>query len=60
MLYYDRIGVSEGIDVNKTNESKECNICHYLSQHHYVASRLLTLVHSEVTKHSSYTLYFTN
>ena len=29
MLYYDRIDVSEGIDINKTNESKECNICHY-------------------------------
>ena len=29
MLYYDRIDVSEGIDVNKTNESKECDICHY-------------------------------
>ena len=23
MLYYDRIGVSEGIDVNKTSGSKE-------------------------------------
>ena len=29
MLYFDRIEVSEGIDVNKTNESKECDICHY-------------------------------
>ena len=29
MLYYDRIDVSKGIDVNKTNESKECDICHY-------------------------------
>ena len=29
MLYYDRIDVSEGIDVNKTNASKECDICHY-------------------------------
>ena len=26
MLYYDRIDVSEGIDVNKTSEAKECNI----------------------------------
>ena len=26
MLYYDRIGFSEGIDVNKTGESKECGI----------------------------------
>ena len=29
MLYYDRIDISEGIDVNKTNASKECDICHY-------------------------------
>ena len=29
MLPYDRIDVSEGIDVNKTKESKECDICHY-------------------------------
>ena len=28
MLYYDRIDVSEGIDVNKRSESKECKICH--------------------------------
>ena len=28
MSYYDRIDVSEGIDINKTSESKECNICH--------------------------------
>ena len=29
MLYYDSIGVSEGIDVNKTSKLKECNISHY-------------------------------
>ena len=29
MLYYDRFDVSEGIDVNKTSASKECDICHY-------------------------------
>ena len=29
MLEYVRIDVSEGIDVNKTNASKQCNICHY-------------------------------
>ena len=29
MLYFDRIDVSGGIDVNKTRESKECDICHY-------------------------------
>ena len=30
MLYFDRINVSEGIDVNKTSASKECDICHYV------------------------------
>ena len=29
MLYYDRIDVSEQIDINKTSESKDCDICHY-------------------------------
>ena len=29
MLEYDRIDISEGIDVNKTNASKECDICRY-------------------------------
>ena len=28
MLYYDRIDVSERIDVNKTSSSKECDLCH--------------------------------
>ena len=29
MLEYDRIDASEGIDINKTNASKGCDICHY-------------------------------
>ena len=29
MLEYDRIDISKGIDVNKTNKSKECILCHY-------------------------------
>ena len=29
MLCYEIIYVLEGIDVNKTSESKECYICHY-------------------------------
>ena len=29
MLEYDRIDISEGIDVNNTNKSKECMLCHY-------------------------------
>ena len=29
MIEYERIDISEGIDVNKTNLSKECDISHY-------------------------------
>ena len=29
MLEYDRIEISEGININKTNVSKECDVCHY-------------------------------
>ena len=29
MLRYQKIDVSEGIDVNKTGASKECELCHY-------------------------------
>ena len=29
MLYFDRISVCKGIDINKTSASKECDICHY-------------------------------
>ena len=29
MLEYDRINISEGIDVNNSNKSKKCMLCHY-------------------------------
>ena len=29
MICYDRIDVSEGIDVNRTSVLKECDVCHY-------------------------------
>ena len=29
MFYFDRIDLSEGIDVNKASASKECDIFHY-------------------------------
>ena len=29
MLEYDRIDISEGIDINKTNATKKCDIFHY-------------------------------
>ena len=29
MLEYDRIDISEGVDFNKANASKECDTCHF-------------------------------
>ena len=29
MLQYDKIDISEGIELNKANASKECDICYY-------------------------------
>ena len=29
MLQYQKIDISEGIDINKTRASKECELCHY-------------------------------
>ena len=29
VLYYNKIGVSGGIDINELNKSKECMTCHY-------------------------------
>ena len=41
MLAYDRIDISEVIDVDKTNESKECKLCHYW----YFLKKTLVLDH---------------
>ena len=29
MLWYQKINISEGIDLNKTSASKECKLCRY-------------------------------
>ena len=29
MLAYERINISDGIDVNKSDESTECTLCHF-------------------------------
>ena len=29
MIQYERIDVSEGIDINKISESRGCMLCHY-------------------------------
>ena len=34
MLYYDRIHISEGTNVAKSNSSKECMVCHYCFFNH--------------------------
>ena len=56
MLQYEKINVSEGLDVNKTSASKECELCHYLffkdvgfKFDYYVCNRchdLLTMAYS--------------
>ena len=28
MIFYDRIGINEGIDVNNIEDNKECIVCH--------------------------------
>ena len=33
-MYYDRIDISKGIDLAKSNNSKECIICHYQFLNH--------------------------
>ena len=29
MLKYDKIDITDEVDINKANGSKECDICHY-------------------------------
>ena len=29
MLMYDKIDITQGIDLDKTNKSRECMFCHY-------------------------------
>ena len=29
MLQYQKIDIAKGIDINKNNASKECELCHY-------------------------------
>ena len=41
------------------NRKGKCELVTQVNRH-YVTNRLLTLVPSEVTKHSNYTPYFTN
>ena len=29
MIYYSKPGITEGIDLTKSKDSKECRVCHY-------------------------------
>ena len=58
MLEYDRIDISEIIDLNKTNESKECMLCHYcffldknlVMDHIFVMTAIIFLKNLEILK----------
>ena len=44
MLEYDRIDISDRIDINKTNASKKCDIFHYwyfLNMNHIFAMAVI-------------------
>ena len=41
MLEYDRIDISKGVDINKTNASKKCDILYYW----YFLDKTLTMNH---------------
>ena len=47
MLEHDRIDISKGIDINKTNKSKECMLCHYW----YFLDKILYLFRQQLDSH---------
>ena len=56
-MYYDRIDISQGRDLAKSNNSKECMICHYSFPNHgfnfegYVCNRFhdLTMLSVDIS-----------
>ena len=40
MLQYQKIDISEGVDVNKISASEECELCHYCFLLHMLDSSL--------------------
>ena len=72
MLEYDRIDVSEGIDINKTNASKETKIFHYwyfndigfkyepylCNGCHGLMQKAVSFNHVTIVKGSAYRIYF--
>ena len=45
MLYFDRIDVSDRIDVNETSTSKECDIHHYWYFLHHSLSSIDVMIY---------------
>ena len=43
MLYNDRINMSEGINLAKSNKRKECMICHYWFLKHRFAQSYISV-----------------
>ena len=57
MLEYNRIDISERIDINKTNASKECDISHYwyfLSKHFKIETYLCNGYHDLIQKAANF------
>ena len=50
MLQYERIVISEGIDFDKSDKSKECMICHYC----YLKTLVINMKHMFVINVMSY------
>ena len=50
MLEFGRIDISEGIDINKTNASKECDIYHYLDKGFRYESYICNSCHDWIKK----------
>ena len=47
MLQYERIDISEAIDLNKSDKSKECMICHY--NHMFLSKYFKTFIENNFT-----------
>ena len=60
MLEHERIDVSEGIDPNRSNESKECDICYYCQICHDLMQKAINFNDIAVVsiKRSDYRIHF--
>ena len=44
MLYYDKTEINKGIDLAKSNNNKECMICHYWFFNHGFQFQDITII----------------